>query len=199
MASPAYWYETRMPEELVDIICRDLQNFDNFGTATTLGGGANLSIRDSKTNWIPAAHWIVGLSWHYVKLANEQNFLYDIQGFEQAGDLQYTSYEPGEYYNWHVDGDISNMLQPSNNLEEQFVRTNAEKSRKLSFILQLSDHTDYTGGEVQLQYTEGKTQFMPKTRGTVIVFDSRMLHRVKAVKTGHRKSLVGWVWGPRWK
>ena len=40
---------------------------------------------------------------------------------------------------------------------------------------------------------------VPKTRGTVIVFDSRTPHRVTPVESGIRKSLVGWVVGKRWR
>jgi len=47
--------------------------------------------------------------------------------------------------------------------------------------------------------SDGKTLFVPKTRGTVVVFDSRTPHRVKKVFSGHRKSIVGWICGPRWK
>ena len=44
-----------------------------------------------------------------------------------------------------------------------------------------------------------KTFFAPKQRGTVIMFDSRTPHRVRKVKSGLRKSLVGWVCGPRFR
>ena len=45
----------------------------------------------------------------------------------------------------------------------------------------------------------GERYFAPKQKGTLIVFDSRTKHRVRTVKSGLRKSLVGWVVGPRWK
>jgi PKHD-type hydroxylase len=32
-----------------------------------------------------------------------------------------------------------------------------------------------------------------------MLFDSRTPHRVRKVRSGLRKSLVGWVVGPRWK
>lgn len=197
MANLVYWYQTQMPEELVDIVCRDLEQSESFESAKTLNGGLNLPVRDSKTQWIPESHWVTGLCWHYVMLANQRNFMYDIDaGFENAGHLQYTSYEPGEYYHWHVDGDLANCLDPTRSNPVDLI---SEKSRKLSFVLQLSSPEDYTGGEMQLQYSGGQTGFMPKTRGTIIVFDSRCLHRVKKIITGRRKSLVGWVAGPRWK
>ena len=84
-------------------------------------------------------------------LANKNNFLYDVTEFE-SGTLQYTSYHPGEYYHWHVDGDIANYQNSCDGGHEESVR-------KLSIIVQLTDPSEYTGGEVQLQFTDKKTHF----------------------------------------
>ena len=65
--------------------------------------------------------------------------------------------------------------------------------------MQLSDPTDYRGGEVEFLDTGTKRFLAPKQRGTMIVFDSRTRHRVRKIKSGIRKSIVGWVVGPRWK
>ena len=105
---------------------------------------------------------------------------------------QYTVYEAkpdapkGDFYTWHTDHG------------HEMVDSNG-KIRKLSFTLQLSDPEDYTGGEVQFMDNGRKTFFAPKQRGTLIMFDSRTPHRVRKVKSGMRKSLVGWVVGPRWR
>ena len=66
-------------------------------------------------------------------------------------------------------------------------------------MVQLSDPDDYEGGNLQLLGEDGKSYFAPRKKGTVIVFDSRTQHRVLKVTKGLRKSLVGWVVGPRWK
>ena len=71
--------------------------------------------------------------------------------------------------------------------------------RKLSFSLQLSDPEDYRGGELEFIDNSNKPFLAPKQRGTMVVFDSRVKHRVRKVKSGLRKSIVGWVIGPRWK
>ena len=76
---------------------------------------------------------------------------------------------------------------------------NIELIRKLSFSLQLSDPDDYEGGNVQLIDDSGKSYFAPRKRGSIILFDSRAQHRVLKVTKGVRKSIVGWVVGPRWK
>ena len=44
-----------------------------------------------------------------------------------------------------------------------------------------------------------KSYIAPRERGSIILFDSRTPHRVHKVRKGERKSLVGWVVGPRWK
>ena len=76
---------------------------------------------------------------------------------------------------------------------------NGELIRKLSFSLQLSDIDDYEGGELQLMDSSGKMHQAPKQKGLITFFDSRLTHRVRKVKSGVRKSLVGWIIGPRWK
>jgi hypothetical protein len=198
MADALKWYMTSMPDELVDIVTNSLQTYDEHFKPAVTTGGVTLDIRDSKTLWIDQSHWIVGTCWHYIMIANRENFLYDIDRFEN-GTVQYTSYNVGEYYNWHVDGDITTSYECRNTSTDQFIQSNTEKSRKLSFILQLSSAEEYTGGEVQLQFNGSESSFLPKQKGTICIFDSRTLHRVKKVTGGRRKSLVGWVEGPRWR
>jgi len=198
MSMEAMWYTTKMPPELVSLVETDLRQFDSSLQTAITTGGVNLSVRDSKTTWINTTHWVAGLCYHYVLLANRQNFLYDIDGFD-GETMQYTSYSPGEYYGWHQDTGLGSMSVPGEDAQEVFLMKNCERVRKLSFIMQLSNPDEYSGGEVQLMRDTGKTFFLPKERGTIIVFDSRTRHRAKAVKSGTRKSLVGWVSGPRWK
>ena len=198
MSMEALWYTTKMPPELISLVEKDLQQFDSSLQQAITTGGVNLSVRDSKTTWINTTHWVAGLCYHYVLMANRQNFLYDIDGFD-GETMQYTSYSPGEYYGWHQDTGLGTMSVPGEDAQEVFLMKNCERVRKLSFIMQLSNPDEYSGGEVQLMRDTGKTFFLPKERGSIIVFDSRTRHRAKAVRSGTRKSLVGCVSGPRWK
>ena len=204
MSMDAMWYFTQMPPELITLVEKDLQQFDsNLKTAYTQGG-VDLKKRDSKTTWINSSHWVAGLCFHYVLLANRENFLYDIDGWD-GETMQYTAYEGGEYYGWHMDTSINSMGMPPKNEgnlidhRENFIMKGSEKVRKLSFIMQLSNPDEYSGGEVELKRDTGKSYFLPKERGTMIIFDSRVMHQANEVHSGLRKSLVGWVSGPRWK
>lgn len=208
MAFQTVWYNTNLPQDIVDILEKDLKVFDDSFDDSVVGyGGLSIvdkNIRNSKNIWIPTSHWIGGFLWHYATRANRENFLYDLTCVDRE-NLQYTRYTEGEFYNWHTDSGIDIAYKPQNitrsciNDPQDFINTSVEYVRKLSFTLQLSNFDEYTGGEVQFLDNFGKSYFMPKQRGTIIFFDSRTPHRVKKVKSGVRKSLVGWVIGPRWK
>ena len=192
MASTCRQYETRIPEDLVKSILGDL---DTIGENTFIQSQVNIddpylqnNIRKSQHCWIPSTHWIGGFLWHYVMKANKENFLYDISNIELEM-IQYTQYKEGDFYDWHTDQDISDIQEP-----DQLVR-------KLSFTLQLTNDDEYTGGNLEFaDFDNSKDRFtVPKSRGTVIVFDSRTPHRVCPIESGIRKSLVGWVVGKRWR
>ena len=166
-------------------------------------------IRKSKNTWIPTTHWITGWLWHYVQAANRNNFLYDIS-FIESESMQYARYGVGEYYHWHSDTSIPVQYKPQiqisatesttddNNLKERVAIKN-ELVRKISFSLQLSDPDDYEGGNIQFIDESDKSYIAPRQKGSLIIFDSRTKHRVCKVRSGVRKSIVGWVVGPRWK
>jgi len=203
MAHLCYWYETQLPTDIVEIIERDLRQYDDAVQKSKIFSGEDKVIRNSTNAWIPTSSWIGGFIWHYVERANRENFQYDLSCID-GENLQYTQYRAGEFYNWHIDAGLQTCIKPNliessgENIGNQFVGLQGERIRKLSFALQLSDYSEYTGGDVQF-LDNGNTFFAPKSRGTLMVFDSRVPHRVRKVKSGLRKSLVGWVVGPRWK
>ena len=206
MAYQSIWYYTRLPESVVDSIEKDLiNNFDSRMVDSKLHGDAlNKDKRNSQNAWIPTDHWVAGFLWHYVQRANRENFLYDLRNID-GESLQYTRYGEGQFYNWHNDAGLAVQYKPTSvgNFAEgraqDFVNENIELIRKLSFSLQLSHPDDYEGGNVQFLDEGGKSYIAPRQRGSIVLFDSRTQHRVLKVTKGTRKSIVGWVVGPRWK
>ena len=71
-------------------------------------------------------------------------------------------------------------------------------TRKLSITVQLSDATEYEGGELQFMVNQNIIT-APKEKGTAIIFPSFCLHRVTPVIKGSRKSIVGWIAGPPYR
>lgn len=211
MALQSVWFFTGLPSDIINSLEKDLENHfdDEMGDSKLINDVLNKNVRKSKNTWIPTTHWITGWLWHYVQAANRNNFLYDIS-FIESESLQYASYGVGEYYHWHTDSSLSVQYKPQfqtsarestkddNYLRERTAIEN-ELVRKISFSLQLSDPDDYEGGNIQFIDESNKNYIAPRQKGTLIIFDSRTKHRVCKVRSGVRKSIVGWVLGPRWK
>ena len=211
MAFQSIWYFSDLNPKIIDIIEEDLaQNFDSQLQDSRVGEGDYGTVDKDKRNarnaWVPTAHWLGGFVWHYVQRANRENFQYDLTNID-GESMQYTVYGPGEYYGWHNDQGISSYYKPVSTgnrghgqaLFQDFVNQNCEQVRKLSFSLLLSDPDTYEGGNLQLLAEDGKSYYAPRKRGTIILFDSRTQHRVQKVKSGVRKSIVGWCVGPRFR
>jgi PKHD-type hydroxylase len=206
MAHQTVWYFSGLSEKVIESIEEDLRVYDNEVNDSILTGNVvDHKIRNSKNTWIPTSHWIAGLAWHYVERSNRENFLYDIDHID-GESMQYTHYGVGEYYKWHSDADLSSAYTPESGegrtweSHENYLNKKCEKIRKLSFIIQLSNPEDYDGGNVQFMSLGGKkSYFLPREKGTIAVFDSRADHRVHKITRGKRKSIVGWVVGPRWR
>ena len=206
MAYQSIWFYTDIPEDIVDIIERDVSlKFDEqMGDSRLQGDSLNKEKRNSQNAWIPTNHWLGGFLWHYIERANRENFLYDLRCID-GESMQYTRYSEGQFYGWHNDAGITTQYKPvaignrEQGRAQDFMNENLELVRKLSFAMQLSDPDDYEGGNVQLLDEMGNPYFVPRKRGTIVLFDSRTMHRVQKVKKGVRKSIVGWTVGPRWK
>jgi|TARA_B100000035_G_C20991540_1_gene550410 PKHD-type hydroxylase len=213
MANLFVWYETQLPDQLIDDIVK-LGYSEDGDISKVAHGILDTKIRRSTVKWMSSNLWIGGFIMSYVLRANNENFLYDIDGIEGQG-LQFTSYGKDGHYSWHSDISVEDYFQPvsENNLDQRddkyvlgssrmtdFIISNVEKPRKLSFSLQLSDHDSYEGGNLQFM-SDGSHRIYnaPRKKGTVIIFDSRIRHRVSKVRSGRRESLVGWVNGPRWR
>ena len=110
---------------------------------------------------------------------NSQFYRYDLRNIFE---FQLIKYDIGGNYNWHCDYGIA----PKRGL-----------SRKLSMSIQLTPPEEYHGGELQVVDYGNHTLMIPGDLGTVIVFDSKLPHKVWPVVWGQRISLVGWANGPR--
>ena len=116
---------------------------------------------------------------NYFKCLNNQFYRYDLKNHFE---FQLVKYDVGGNYNWHCDYGIA----PKRGL-----------SRKLSMSIQLTPPEEYHGGELQVVDYGNHTLTIPGDLGTVIVFDSKLPHKVWPVVWGQRISLVGWANGPR--
>lgn len=141
-------------------------------------------VRDSKIGWVDLnteTKFIYDRLGWIARQLNGQFFDFDIWGFGE--DLQYTIYNSDDnHYTWHLDHGANTSDAP----------------RKLSMVLQLSDPSEYEGGNLEI-YSGAQPTQVKKQKGLVAAFPSYMLHRVTPVTKGIRKTLVVWLTGPRFK
>lgn len=145
-------------------------------------GEVNLDIRRSQVAWLENNS---NTTWVYERLAdvvsqlNADNYNFNLSGFGEK--LQLTNYDQAVngMYGWHQD-------------------YGRGISRKLSLVLQLTDPSEYEGGNLQVM-TSGTPQSVRKQRGLIAVFPSYVLHQVTPVTQGSRQSLVAWISGPSFR
>ena len=196
-----------IPAEMMDIIEEDLsKNYHSqMQTSKLMGDQEVLEKRNSKNAWVPTVNWVGALMWDYFDRANKEFFHYDLTCID-GENMQYTQYGINEKYNWHQDEGIASLYKPQasgnrndESIVQDFINQEAETVRKLSCSLQLSHEDDYEGGFTQIRDVDNTMVTIPKQRGSLFFFDSRLQHRAKTVHKGMRKSLIAWAVGPRWK
>jgi PKHD-type hydroxylase len=147
----------------------------------TGSGIVNAGIRVSKVYWLPKTQKfldVYSILFKMVGQVNEIFFNFQLESIDSK--VQYTVYEETSrgHYGWHMDVGSFNSR------------------RKLSVIVQLSDPSEYEGGELQIQTGLENPVNVEKDKGTVIIFPSYLTHQVTPVTKGTRRTLVLWVEGP---
>jgi len=112
---------------------------------------------------------------------NTATFRFHLDGYDERdvpNVLKYSA-DRGDHYVWHTD------LIPG------------DAVRKLSFTIQLSDPSEYDGGD--LEFSPGTTDPNIRKQGMMTIFPSYATHRVTPVTRGTRYAIVGWIYGPEFR
>lgn len=180
---PWVWWEGAFSEQELDWLQNKAKHAEqNAEVGGRNGGSVNPNIRRSQVSWLnnsPDTKWVFEKLADVVSKMNAQHYRFDLTGFGEA--LQLTNYDQSEngMYGWHQDYGFG-------------------PSRKLSMAVQLTDPSEYEGGNLQIM-TSGQPQNVRKQRGLIAIFPSYVLHQVTPVTNGSRQSLVAWVSGPAFK
>jgi len=140
-------------------------------------------VRKSKVIWI--AHndksaWLYDKLLGFISTGNKGRWDFTLVGMTES--IQYSHYDSNQsHYGYHLD-----------------LGNGPSARRKISVVVQLSDPSEYEGGEL-IFYIRNSETIVPRKKGAVIMFPSYFLHKVTPVTKGLRKSLVAWVSGPAWK
>lgn len=170
-----YYFENGFTHEECDKIVNTFK--DVCIQDATIFGDKIDHVRKTKLTWIPynnTTKWIYEKILYMASEANNAMFhlsITNIRDLVQFG--MYDSSFDGKYEE-HID-----------------IGENDFSQRKLSVCVQLSDPSDYEGGDLYIRKNQ-----TPKIKGSVYVFPSFLEHRVETVTSGTRYSLVMWLYGP---
>lgn len=163
--------------------CTALRN-SNFELSPGLTeDNKNSEVRKSQIYWIPKTiYWepVYQKIMNLVGQCNKEFYNFDITSLQE--NLQYTEYDETYQgrYDWHFDVGGAPL----------------NCGRKLSVSIQLSDPSEYEGGELQFSLDGDRIAVAEKMQGTMVIFPSYIKHRVTPVTKGVRRSLVTWITGP---
>lgn len=178
------WWDNAFTSEQLDWLQQKAREAaDKAQVGGGNGGEINDSVRRSELNWLHKDRecaWVFDRLAHVAASLNADHFGFELTGFGEA--LQLTNYHEARQgtYVWHQDFGSSGI------------------SRKLSMVLQLSDPSEYEGGELQI-LTKREPTIIQKKRGLITVFPAWTLHQVTPVVKGTRQTLVAWISGPPFK
>ena len=204
-----YWYfKSAIPSRICDDIIKHGLSQAETMARTGDYGDKELSkdqIKDMKRKRNSDLVWLND-TWIYKEIhpylidANKNagwNFQWD-----RSEACQFTKYKLNQYYDWHCDSWNKPYDKPDT--------PEHGKIRKLSMTCQLTDGSEYKGGELEFDFRnydphmrdESKhlvkvKEILPK--GSIVVFPSHVWHRVKPVTSGTRYSLVVWSIGDPFK
>lgn len=193
------WWDKAFTNEQLNYII-EICDEEELEDATTIGATSIDSVKEIRRskvkffNRTPKTDFIF-TTFNYVTMAlNSQFYNFNLNGYD---NFQYTVYDGDSdaihqgKYSWHMDLIMNNQVGGSD--------SSSKETRKLSLILLLSEpDVDFTGGEFQLnQGNQDRPTTVDLFRGRIVAFPSWMIHQVKPVLKGVRKSIVIWVEGPK--
>lgn len=125
----------------------------------------------------PDSKWLYDLLFPLALEANEKLFHFDIDIVTDP--IHYVIYpEDGGHLNWHMDTGAYGVNR-----------------RKIAMTVQLSDPSEYEGGEFEIWFGGSQSTIVPRQKGDIICFPAFCMHRVRPIKRGKRKCLVFWTGG----
>ena len=151
---------------------------------TNQGGDKNIfsDIRKSEYIRFFSSYFPNEVGYIYKMIYQEcQNFFnYNLLPVEQMHeDIKIIKYRKGDFFDWHYD--CFNSMT---------------KTRKINFTIQLSDESEYEGGDLEffkLDITRNKK------RGTLILYPAYLAHRITMITKGKRYAMVGHLNGPEFR
>jgi len=114
--------------------------------------------------------WLQNKMFQMVNIVNDSVFHFDVDGCDD--ELKLIEYQDGGFYGWHTDFNAGSC-----------------SNRKIVGIVQLTDPSEYEGGDVQFGIQDKDTKewySMNKLKGSLTLFPAFLCHNVVPVSKGKR-------------
>lgn len=134
-------------------------------------------VRSAALQNLPLDGWPVGRLMNALSEVNAAAHRFSLTGLDPSDPPSVVRYEAGANDHFRPHKDVGGR----------------NPTRKLTFVVQLTDPDTYTGGD--LVFPE-LGQSAPRAQGTLIVFPSFQVHVVSPVVEGVRYAIVSWLHGP---
>ena len=166
------------PKDLINDI---LRNKEDTLTKGNINDKSGLTKRNSSVSWINN----IDICQRVLSVMKSNIADFSSLHIDNIEPLQYSEYDTSQEYGWHQD--VKNTSYADGRI------------RKMSFSIFVNDN--FEGGEFDLEIhgPDAKPRYISewkRSNENCIIFKSDMWHRVRPVKSGVRKSIVGWLLGP---
>lgn len=185
----SFWNGAFTPEECAKILEDGLKLEAKDAALGVAGMSENVSTdyRRSKTRFIqsndPNFEWLFDRIWKMGLRVNREWFNFHITNLSFIQLAEYDESYQGEYKKH----------------QDVFWINNDQYHRKLTCVIQLTDPSEYEGGDFEVyDVTEYPDASSIKQQGTAIFIPSFITHAALPVTKGRRYSLAVWFEGPKW-
>jgi PKHD-type hydroxylase len=187
-----YWNEY-FSKEKCKLILDEVLKMEPKDSQIGVGGGqmgTDTKIRKSKVRFIedtnPDFQWLFDDLWKLGMRCNKDFFNFHLTNLSFIQIAEYDESYEGEYKSH----------------QDVFWITDDPRHRKLTCVVQLTDPSEYEGGDFKMSglnsYPSEQQETEMKKLGSAIVFPSFVYHQANPVTKGTRYSLAAWFEGPKW-
>jgi len=176
------------PEECKTILEMGLQLPAEDAKLGVDGAYSNDQWRKSKIRFIKKEHtqfeWLFDRMWKMAIRANDDYFDFHLSKIDYMQLAEYDSAYQGEYKKHH---------------DVFWMNNDPKYHRKISSVVQLTDPSEYEGGNFEVFADSVPNAEELRTQGTAIFIPSFLDHQATQVTSGVRYSLACWFDGPKWR
>ena len=131
---------------------------------------------------VAGCDWVMDRAVDLVRAATRALFDFDITDFLESPQVaRYDATREGQLA-WHSDIGAGQLAA----------------RRKLTIVIQLDPSSAYEGGDLEI-WPDNRVVAADRAQGAAVLFPSFMLHRVRPVTAGVRRSLTLWCHGPAFR